>query len=682
MKYMTVLLILFLSQNGFTYQLSETDMSESGKYTVTNLKDMYGKKQINKSDKVMFTFILNRRTDINHTNFLPIRQVLEMSYSKQQQYIRDHKKLIPVWYGASEKDMDQVKQYFQKSGFSIIRINREQRTITSTVENFTKTFLDHCDSPLIFTSFYYCNNSDSSLSVSDQKVSELIMGLVHFQQSTIKHYRLVPNEKVGISSSKKNKYQIEPEIKVLYPTEIARMYNFPKNAGAGNKIGIIAQAPLDHLNEKINSLVFNQYVRIQYKNNNNARYNVHEQIAQMGSFKAPSEEIELYLDISILASIVPRAKIVILGRDKLIPTLYSQYALGIYTGNFNIISSSFVATNNYYQKNIYKAIFQDAIFRDITLVVAAGDRGSLNAYHGFQISGKPINNATTGASGVLSVGGTSFSKKVTDSISDNRKWSVMLKSHRFPPPIHDLLIIDENNQTTWNTGCRKIKTYVGRGVKIKFPSIYANKLTVNQSSTVCFLLDNHTTSSGQFDKEIYPMPSYQRENLPHIGGRSYPDVSFLAGENQQGGQIVYLIPYHNKIAYAIGTSASAPLMAALVALTNTSLKAKYNKFDGSIGFINPLLYSAYKQQANFFIDVPKGSHNANIFTFVEPGQLHKWDNQYLLGKFIKQELLIAPIMPGESFLYETTQGYDIATGLGSINGKAFYQYIDKNNLWK
>jgi len=104
------------------------------------------------------------------------------------------------------------------------------------------------------------------------------------------------------------------------------------------------------------------------------------------------------------------------------------------------------------------------------------------------------------------------------------------------------------------------------------------------------------SSSGGGFSRIFPSPAYQSSSVTsyfsaeqsHLrtikglhspSGRGFPDVSALAYS--------YLAAMHGKIITASGTSASAPVVAAVVSMLNNE---RLNMGKETLGFINPILY--------------------------------------------------------------------------------------------
>jgi kumamolisin len=136
--------------------------------------------------------------------------------------------------------------------------------------------------------------------------------------------------------------------------------------------------------------------------------------------------------------------------------------------------------------------------------------------------------------------------------------------------------------------------------------------------------------------------------MPEGGGRLLPDVAGYASVEKPGYQI-YL---DNRFNTSGGTSAVAPLYAALFALINEKLekvhKENPNKYKRtSVGCINKLLY--------------------------ELGKNGKGYQQGILNEITKGNNT-TPSKKG----YKATPGWDACTGWGTINGGKLLEYLLEN----
>lgn len=167
------------------------------------------------------------------------------------------------------------------------------------------------------------------------------------------------------------------------------------------------------------------------------------------------------------------------------------------------------------------------------------------------------------------------------------------------------------------------------------------------------------TSGGGFST-VYARPSYQADAVDEFfksanpsdvppknafssNGRGYPDVSVL-GYN-------YIIVDGQRFVAESGTSASAPVFAALLSLINGELLAKGKP---SLGFVNPLLYKL-RNANGVFNDITEGNNHCAA-SFGTPN-----------------------CCPDAGF--KAQRGWDPVTGLGSVNFEnlknAVLNYADK-----
>ncbi len=148
-----------------------------------------------------------------------------------------------------------------------------------------------------------------------------------------------------------------------------------------------------------------------------------------------------------------------------------------------------------------------------------------------------------------------------------------------------------------------------------------------------YLGEQAWSGSGGGVSNLFPIPEYQSAVGIFLAGRTVPDVSLLADPSQTGFFVIR-DGFTNVIG---GTSASAPVWAGVLALTNQFAQAK------GLGNATPRIYSLGQQQqlstsplAGFFNDITSGNNSAGG----------------LAG-------------------YTATPGYDLCTGWGSPNVDRF-----------
>ena len=170
----------------------------------------------------------------------------------------------------------------------------------------------------------------------------------------------------------------------------------------------------------------------------------------------------------------------------------------------------------------------------------------------------------------------------------------------------------------------------------------------NGSSALSYIPEvawNDTTANGSLSSTgggasiFYSKLSWQSApGVPSDGARDVPDVSFTASANHDG----YIVVVNGKPSIIGGTSAATPVFAGIVALLNQYLIVNGAQSKAGLGNINPTLYGLARNSTGVFHDVTVGSN-------------------------------IVPCVSGSNncrngqFGYSAGSGYDLATGLGSVD---------------
>ena len=176
------------------------------------------------------------------------------------------------------------------------------------------------------------------------------------------------------------------------------------------------------------------------------------------------------------------------------------------------------------------------------------------------------------------------------------------------------------------------------------------------AETVCMAPTSMITSGGGFSV-VNPMPDYQKSivatylkkhivnNTPakyfNASNRGYPDVAAL-------GNLYSMSADPSQLEQVSGTSASAPVFAAMLSLVNSGRKQLKLPV---IGFANPFLYSKYLSNLDAFHDITTGDNSCS-------------DDESSCC----------------SYGYHASTGWDPVSGLGSINFKAFRQMFGVENI--
>ncbi len=327
----------------------------------------------------------------------------------------------------------------------------------------------------------------------------------------------------------------------------------------------------------------------------------------------------------------------------------------------------------------YSNLWEQAAAQGITVLVASGDMGSATcdgfglapaAEFGLAVSGQastPFN---------VAVGGTDF--------NDSNVWSTY-----WNPSNNSITQSSAKSyipETTWNDSCARF----GTPVSCSSVSEYGEDLVAGGGGP-----SNCVNSSGAYPNIMcsggYPKPPWQTgASVPNDGVRDLPDVSLFSGTGLN--HTLYVLcqmdanPYIGGSSYSCdlntsytdfqaagGTSASAQVFAGIMALVTQK--------HGRQGNANYILYrlaaksgasctsaaAAVSNASCIFYDINNkmGSSNNNSNNSVAcVHQSPNCSNQTASGYGI---LVVNPAATSPVAAWMTGAGYDLATGLGSVN---------------
>ena len=302
--------------------------------------------------------------------------------------------------------------------------------------------------------------------------------------------------------------------------------------------------------------------------------------------------------------------------------------LPVISMSYTDCEASFVGNSPY--QNQMTNIGKQASLQGQTIVVASGDTGAFNC--------DPNNGETEATAGVYV--------------------SVPVDSPNYTGVGGTTLSGDEGYQSTyWNLAVDS-----NTGILVNSALKYIPETAWNDTS-----LGYGLSASGGGVSVYYPQPTWQNGLISgETSGRMVPDVAFAASPNHDGyltcSQADDSTQYGNDCATGFlstqnywdvigGTSAGTPSFAGMLTL----LAQKY----GNLGNINPTLYqlAATSQYATIFHDTTSG--NSTVPCIVEISDVG--------------------CPSSGSFGYSAKTGYDMVTGLGSINGYALYTALGSSS---
>jgi subtilase family serine protease len=467
------------------------------------------------------------------------------------------------------------------------------------------------------------------------------------------------------------------------PGDFAKIYNLPPTTGAGaldgtgQTIAIVARSnvTVSDINQ------FGTGFGISNLTNFTAANNIVLASADPGVILG--DDGEATLDVEWSGAVAPKATIKLVVADGTATTSIADgvdlSALFIIQNNLaQIMSESFGLCETFSDNQFDQFLWEQAAAQGITVMVSAGDNGSaacdpdgdpLASTHGLAVSGTastPFN---------VAVGGTDF-----DDAS--------------------------NPLTFWNNtaALETAKSYIP---EIPWNDTCASAATIGHVTGFCTSLDQQgldlLAGSGG-PSTIYPKPTFQPTTLtgmPNDSLRDIPDVSLFAAVNSasnhfyiicladsalQNGQPCNLTGSGTGFNFTGvgGTSASSPAFAGIMALVNQSeVNATRLKATEGQGNVNYVLYKlAAAQQAAPATTTACNSNGATlpvaacVFNDVTKGNNSVACDGGVgaLGCSATTAgstgiLLEAPVPPYTANApgWAATAGYDLATGLGSVN---------------
>ena len=307
-------------------------------------------------------------------------------------------------------------------------------------------------------------------------------------------------------------------------------------------------------------------------------------------------------------------------------------------------------------------LFEDAALRNITVITSSGDLGSGNKNANdidYFNTTMPTFQINTGSRYTTSVGGTSFGSKIAGE---------MVREHTLDWLEYSAFSNEKLDQL--------------RQLYMKSKSYVWNDLLWSEDRVISLnSFTKNALSSGGASLSTYPqyqenLKAIHFQHCPNKGlCRVYPDIALSAGGAARILDLhIDALDGEPKLGHSGGTSASAPLFAALVARINSIIKQDNETFDG-VGFINPLLY--------YLAHTENESKNKNlIFKDVRHGNNCSIFDVSILGKTLSHvDELLCYDSDNPSLFYQAGDGYDLATGLGEPQGNALLEGI-RNMLKK
>jgi hypothetical protein len=573
-------------------------------------------------------------------------------------------------FGPADSDLEAVKAWLESSGFKINSVSKGRTAIefSGNAGQVQDAFHTAMHSYQVDGKQYWANATDPSIPSALAPVVKGVLSLYNFprhMQSTIK------GSATRAGDSGLPLYTYSQGTSTYYdlgPTDFATIYNVLPlwNAGidgTGQTIAIVGETDINLTDIETFRSLFGLPA-----NDPNIILNGTDP-------GMTGDEPEADLDVSWSGAVAKNATI------DLVVSATTASSLGVDLSALYIVDNNLApimsesygeceATLGNAGNQFYNSLWQQASAQGITVVIAAGDSGSagcddfntaLFASDGLAVSGyasTPYN---------VAVGGTDFDQTAT---TVTNYWSA---TNNATTGASALGYIPE---TTWNQSC------AGQGAaSCLSTSDYLNIVAGSGGPSNCSSVDaNGNCLAG------YAKPSWQTgAGVPQDGVRDMPDVSLFASAGFNGS--AYIIcegdmtffgikqGYYNPCSLANqsfwgigGTSAAAPTFAGIMALVDQKTASRQ-------GNANYVLYSlaaqsgascnsstaetgaASSKNSCAFYDITNGNNSVPCAA-----------NSPNCGTAPADTfgILTDPANPSNP-AWITTPGYDLATGLGSIN---------------
>ena len=317
----------------------------------------------------------------------------------------------------------------------------------------------------------------------------------------------------------------------------------------------------------------------------------------------------------------------------------------------------------------YNAIWQQAAAQGITVLVASGDSGSgtCDQNHPYATHGLTVNGLGSTPYNI-SVGGTDFHSTFTDPA---KYWNAT------NDPTTLASVKSYLPESTWNDSCASpqiLAALLANG----YPNPTTEALCNDANEQPYFLTTaggsggaSNCSVSGATCTSGTPKPAWQSgvTGIPADGVRDLPDVSLMAGNGIWGSFYPYCqsdavggaCDVNNALEGAGGTSFASPIFAGMMAL----VQQKTASMQGNANYVLYKLAAAQYAGANAASCASDAATPGNACIFYDVT-----DSTIAVPCYAGTPNC-APAVSGDSIGilpgYDAGKGYDLATGLGSVN---------------
>jgi subtilase family serine protease len=602
-----------------------------------------------------------------------------------------HQWLTPDQFGAqfgpSDQDIAAVENWLTGHGFSITKVNAGKQTIeiSGNVAQMRSAFHTQIHKYEVKGETHYANSTDPQIPAA---LAPVVGGFTSLNNFRLKSYSKVLgkaeyNPKTGTAKPEWTIGPGSPAVEnnfVLAPADYAVQYDLQKLygnsvTGSGQSIAIVNES-------NINVDLVNQFRTLFGLSANPPQVIIDGNdpgVDGINNYDGPNyASVEAYLDVEWSGAVAPNATInLVIAADTALSSGLQMAAMhAVYSNISPVISLSFgscEAGMGSFNQTI-ESLWEQAAAQGITVVTSTGDSGSAGCddpnTEDYAASGQAVSGWASTPFNVA-VGGTDF--YYSQYAGSEAALDTQLAQYWNTTPSNSspsLSIKGVIPEQPWNNSQYgdDIITYYQDETGGTNTSIAAGGGGASNAA-VCSTNDyNSNTGLCTGTLSGYPKPAWQSTSItgvPNDNVRDLPDVSLFAATEQNlsyypecsgdgdcqpasAGDIA-------QITGVGGTSASAPSFAGIMALVNQ----EYGR-QGQADFV---LYPLSKQFPTAFNDVKNGTNTVPCgYSPLTPNCISVGVNALIVNGVTEGE-----IGTGTTAEYNATMGYDLASGLGTID---------------
>ena len=608
-----------------------------------------------------------------------------------EQQVKDspnfHRWLTPQQFGAqfgpADADIQAVTDWLTSQGFHGIKVSSGRTTIefSGNVDQVQNAFHTEIHRYLVKGETRQANATDPQVPAALAPVVAGVVTLHNFPEQSMKPAAgtMVATKQSAASPLFTTNTGCGPAPNfalpcyVVGPADFAKIYSLPTAlSGAGVTIGIAGESNINPQDVAAFRALFGL-------TSNFTASNIIVDGPNPG-LDVGRGELESDLDVQVAGMVAPGATVKLAvsestlaahGADLSALYLVDNNIADVISESFGLCETALGTTGNQF----YNALWQQASAQGITVVVAAGDSGPAAC------DDDSVESVATGPLSVSGIASTPFNVAVggTD-FDDVGKQTSYWGTSAANAPVTRESALGYIPEMAWNDSCgaTAASTNLGTVCAITSPNPLLN-----------------IAAGGGGASSLYAKPSWQTGTItPADAHRDLPDVSLFASDGPQSGSF-YLVCEADvppppgttpppscastgsfSFQAAGGTSASAPAFAGIMALINQQQMTAGVAGSGRQGNANPVLYAIAKAETYascnsstmplagspscVFYDITKATDSTSVPCAGASSPTCSSQAAGTNGVLVTAAAATTPA-------FVPAAGYDLATGLGSMN---------------